>query len=93
MTTSRKIAISYILTFLISFLISAGGAYLSASGGGTPITTTMIIGSIVTGLVAAAQAVQKLTEQPPMNAGGEPPTSNVIADPLAGSVRGKQSDA
>ena len=53
------------LTFVISFLISAGGAYLSATGGGAPITTTMIIGAVVTGLVAAAQAVQKQMETPP----------------------------
>jgi hypothetical protein len=53
------------LTFAISFLISAGGAYLSAAGGGAPITITMIVGAVVTGLVAAAQAVQKQMEAPP----------------------------
>jgi hypothetical protein len=53
------------LTFVVSFLISAGGAYLSAASGGASITITMIVGAVVTGLVAAAQAVQKQMEAPP----------------------------
>ena len=52
------------LTALVSFVAIAGGAYLSVASAGAP-TQTQVIGSIVTGLVAAAKAVQDLMTAPP----------------------------
>jgi hypothetical protein len=52
------------LTALVSFVGIAGGAYLSVASAGTP-TQTQVVGAIVTGLVAAAKAVQDLMTAPP----------------------------
>lgn len=60
-----NIYLRVLITFFNSFLIGGGGAYLTVASNGQ-VSYLSISAAIVTGLIAGAQAVQKLYEVPPL---------------------------